>query len=147
MFPSKPGVKKPMNSKFKVGWAACTCLFTQIPGKPTDHQAFIGRRLKPVFPEQDRTMVHYNTMLITCLGFHSDPQTCCVRNKQCKPCRSWSDGWIYFTAMRVWREKDSVKLDWPHFMSESATLFRLSSFREWSCIAKAMLSSWISQLN
>lgn len=140
-------VKKPISSKLKVGWAACSCLFIQIPGKPTDHQVFISRRLKPAFPEGDRTVVHYSTMLITCLGFHLDPQTCCVRNKQCKPFRSWSDGWIYFTAMRVGGEKGSVQLDWPNFISESAILFRLSYFREWSCIAKAMLSSWISQLN
>lgn len=138
-------VKKPVNSELKVGWAACACLFTQIPEKPADHQVFIARRLKPVFPEWDRTVVHYSTMLITCLGFHLDPQTCCVRRKQCKPCRSWSDGWIYFTAMKV--EKGSVQLNWPNFIAESAILFRLSSFREWSCIAKAMLSSQISQLN
>lgn len=52
------------------------------------------------------------------------------------------DGWIYFTAMRVGREKGSVQLIQPNFMSESAILFRLSSFKEESCIAKAMLSSW-----
>lgn len=123
----------------------------------------ISKRLKPGFPGWGRTVVHYNTGLITYLGLNLNPQVCSVRTLPRQTMQTlqfmkwWKD--TAFTVTKVGRQKalfDLIglialciwKCDFKKAsMHKTLPSFSLPSFIQRSCVSKATLSSclnWIS---